>query len=88
MINNYFINKLIAIRYAEYQSTSGRFESIEEIFFRVANSIAKSEKDFLFWRNKYFDLFINLKFVPNSTTLMNAGKKKGSIKCLFCTSFF
>jgi ribonucleoside-diphosphate reductase alpha chain len=48
---------------------------------RVARAIAKDEpkeKQEVF-EDRYYDLMYNLKFLPNSPTLLNAGKKNGQL---------
>src|ERR1017187_9218023 len=55
-------------------------ETPEKMFHRVAKAIAGSNK-------AYFKRFLNaltkLEFLPNSPTLMNAGRKKGQLAACF-----
>lgn len=52
---------------------------------RVAHFIACDEKKELIkeWEDKYFDLIYNLRFLPNTPTLMNAGKQDGQLAACF-----
>ncbi len=62
-------------------------ESPEGMFRRVASTIASAEKlyggDPLFWETKFYDLMSGLRFLPNSPTLMNAGKSIGQLAACF-----
>ena len=52
-------------------------EKPEELFWRVANNIAKAERKFETdeekWAERFHTLMASLTFLPNSPTLMNAG---------------
>jgi ribonucleoside-diphosphate reductase alpha chain len=62
-------------------------ETPEEMFRRVAKAIASAES--LYggntdeWEEKFFVLMSNLYFLPNSPTLMNAGKDIGQLAACF-----
>ncbi|WP_340202286.1 adenosylcobalamin-dependent ribonucleoside-diphosphate reductase [Ascidiimonas sp. W6] len=59
-------------------------ETPEALFQRVAKHIASAEdKDEKYWLSCYYDLMKNLKFLPNSPTLMNAGLPKGQLSACF-----
>lgn len=59
-------------------------ETPAQLFERVAVSIAKEEKrDRARWASDFFDLMVHRKFIPNSPTLMNAGKKGGQLSACF-----
>lgn len=62
-------------------------ESPEGMFRRVASTIASAEKLYggepLFWETKFYDLMSDLRFLPNSPTLMNAGKSIGQLAACF-----
>ncbi|NWF52554.1 MAG: adenosylcobalamin-dependent ribonucleoside-diphosphate reductase [Nitrospirae bacterium] len=62
-------------------------ETPEDMFRRVAKAIASAEN--LYggntdeWEEKFFVLMSNLNFLPNSPTLMNAGKDIGQLAACF-----
>jgi ribonucleoside-diphosphate reductase alpha chain len=62
-------------------------ETPEEMFRRVARSVALAEaahgEDTAFWEDKFFTLMSGLTFLPNSPTLMNAGKDIGQLAACF-----
>ena len=51
-------------------------ESPEQMIKRVAEQIAtvEDEKDHVYWLNKYIEIMEDLRFVPNTPTLVNAGR--------------
>jgi ribonucleoside-diphosphate reductase alpha chain len=70
------------------RDTSGRIiETPEEMFMRVAINFARAEteyrSDVKYWTKKFYDLMANLKFLPNSPALMNAGKSIGQLAACF-----
>ena len=55
-------------------------ETPEELLRRVADAIAAPEgRAKKLWADRFFELMINHRFLPNSPTLINAGKKKGQL---------
>lgn len=62
-------------------------ETPEEMFYRVARSVAGAEKkygsDEGCWTERFFDLMKDLKFLPNSPAMMNAGKEFGQLAACF-----
>jgi len=62
-------------------------ETPVEMFRRVADFVAKIERDFSkkenFYREEFFKQLISLKFLPNSPTLMNAGTPLGQLSACF-----
>ncbi len=62
-------------------------ETPEEMFHRVANAIASAEA--LYgnkpeeWAAKFYDIMSNLLFLPNTPTLINAGKELGQLAACF-----
>jgi ribonucleoside-diphosphate reductase alpha chain len=62
-------------------------ETPDEMFFRVATSVAAAEKsydgDAGYWTERFFDLMKDLKFLPNSPAMMNAGKRLGQLAACF-----
>ncbi len=64
-------------------------ETVEGLFERVANAIASADKNFnpnadVKETSKiFYDMMTNLEFLPNSPTLMNAGKELGQLSACF-----
>jgi ribonucleoside-diphosphate reductase alpha chain len=59
-------------------------ETPDQLFRRVANAIAKPEKkDQKKWSDRFYEMMASLRFMPNSPTLMNAGKKGGQLSACF-----
>ena len=62
-------------------------ETPEEMFHRVANAVASAE--FIYggsaeeWGAKFYDAMSNLLFLPNTPTLINAGKNLGQLAACF-----
>jgi ribonucleoside-diphosphate reductase alpha chain len=66
-------------RYLLRDENKKLLESPEELFWRVANAIGDNEEE----REKFYDIMISLRFLPNSPTLMNAGTKLGQLSACF-----
>ncbi|MDR3013267.1 MAG: vitamin B12-dependent ribonucleotide reductase [Chitinispirillales bacterium] len=68
-------------RYLMKDDNGNAVETPEELFFRVAENIASAEKIFDkeantdTWIERFYDLMTGLEFLPNSPTLMNAGRE-------------
>ena len=65
-------------------------ETPGQLFSRVARLVASIEANFdcnetevTQWHKKYYDLMASLKFLPNSPTLMNAGRPSGMLSACF-----
>ncbi|MDN3670525.1 adenosylcobalamin-dependent ribonucleoside-diphosphate reductase [Echinicola jeungdonensis] len=64
-------------------------ESPGEMFMRVAKWVAKAEEKWgdlslvKKWTMEFNNAMVSLKFLPNSPTLMNAGRKKGQLSACF-----
>ncbi len=62
-------------------------ESPEGMFRRVASHVAASEahygEDRSYWEERFFEIMTDLRFLPNSPTLMNAGKELGQLAACF-----
>jgi len=64
-------------------------ETPQELFRRVASHIASAEllydakADVSFWEEAFYQLMANLDFLPNSPTLMNAGRELGQLSACF-----
>ena len=65
-------------------------ETPGQLFHRVARLVASIEANYggneaevAQWHEKYYDLMASLKFLPNSPTLMNAGRPSGMLSACF-----
>jgi ribonucleoside-diphosphate reductase alpha chain len=64
-------------------------ETVEDLFFRVAENIASAEKIFnpkaktSQWIEKFYNMMADLEFLPNSPTLMNAGLEMQQLSACF-----
>lgn len=59
-------------------------ETPEELFRRVSDAIAEpEEKKRKAWAATFHEMMTSLRFLPNSPTLMNAGKKKAQLSACF-----
>ena len=76
-------------RYLEKDVNGNVIEDIEGMFRRVARHIASAERHFNenadteAYEQAFYDLMTQLKFMPNSPTLMNAGKPLGQLSACF-----
>ncbi len=79
--------KVLRARYLLKDETGKIIETPEDLFLRVARNIALSEKiyneDVSLWEERFYSLMSSLKFLPNSPTLMNAGKPNGQLAACF-----
>jgi ribonucleoside-diphosphate reductase alpha chain len=76
-------------RYLKKDSKGKIIETPEDMFRRVAKHVASAEllynpkSDADFWENKFYQLMASLGFLPNSPTLMNAGRELGQLSACF-----
>jgi ribonucleoside-diphosphate reductase alpha chain len=76
-------------RYFKKDDNGVIIETAEDLFFRVAENIASAEKLFSpdanndLWTEKFYNLMIDLDFLPNSPTLMNAGRELQQLSACF-----
>jgi len=81
-------NKILQIRYLK-KDESGQVETPKEMFLRVAENIAKADlkhdprADVESVKKEFYDLMVNLEFLPNSPTLMNAGRDLQQLSACF-----
>jgi ribonucleoside-diphosphate reductase alpha chain len=79
--------KVLSARYLLKDESGNVTETPEELFRRVASTVASAEKlysrDTREWEDKFYGLMTDLKFLPNSPTLMNAGKSIGQLAACF-----
>jgi len=71
-----------------YLKTDEHFNVIEtpfDMFRRVAKNIASAEKeaDAGYWEQEFYRVMANLEFLPNSPTLMNAGRDLQQLSACF-----
>jgi ribonucleoside-diphosphate reductase alpha chain len=76
-------------RYLKKDDNGNVVEQPEDMFFRVAETIANAEKRFIadanpdIWTEKFYNVMTDLDFLPNSPTLMNAGRELGQLSACF-----
>jgi ribonucleoside-diphosphate reductase alpha chain len=79
--------RVLQQRYLIKDENGKVIETHEEMFKRVAKAIASAEslygRDPGEWEEKFHKLMSNLRFLPNSPTLMNAGKDIGQLAACF-----
>lgn len=87
------LNKNAAVvlekRYLARDENNQIIETPEELFRRVAGALAEADKnydadaDIQKTENEFFELMTSMRFLPNSPTLMNAGKDLGQLSACF-----
>jgi len=79
--------KVLRARYLLKNEKGEIIETPEEMFRRVARTIAASEKlyggDPWEWEEKFYNAMTSLLFLPNTPTLINAGKELGQLAACF-----
>src|SRR5208283_4017972 len=79
--------KVLHARYLLKDEKASIIETPDEMFRRVARCVADAERlyneDAVYWEDKFYELMTSLKFLPNSPTLMNAGKPLGQLAACF-----
>ncbi|NTV91465.1 MAG: ribonucleotide-diphosphate reductase subunit alpha, partial [Clostridiales bacterium] len=81
--------KVLERRYLTKDETGKLIESPEDMFRRVAKAVAQAdapyadEKQLVEIENEFFEIMSNLEFLPNSPTLMNAGRPLGQLSACF-----
>jgi ribonucleoside-diphosphate reductase alpha chain len=88
---NLTINARVVLekRYLQKNDTGDVVETPEEMLFRVAENIASAEKLFNpeskvdTWTEKFYTMMADLDFLPNSPTLMNAGRELQQLSACF-----
>jgi ribonucleoside-diphosphate reductase alpha chain len=66
------------------KDSDGNIETPQDMFHRVAHNIASAEKvDAASWEDKFYRVMANLDFLPNSPTLMNAGRELQQLSACF-----
>ena len=82
--------KVLEKRYLKKDGEGRITEGPEHLFRRVAETVAsvelnygKTENDIHHLGNRFYNLMTSLKFLPNSPTLMNAGRRLGQLSACF-----
>ena len=82
--------KVLEKRYLKKNEEGKVVETAEELFRRIARTIAsadlkygKSEDDVALLEEEFYSLVTSLDFLPNSPTLMNAGRRLGQLSACF-----
>ncbi|MCU0609137.1 MAG: vitamin B12-dependent ribonucleotide reductase [Chitinispirillaceae bacterium] len=76
-------------RYLKKDDNGVVVEKPEDLFYRVAENIASAEKvfnpdaDTAVWTEKFYNMMVDLDFLPNSPTLMNAGRELQQLSACF-----
>ncbi len=72
-------------RYLKKDDEGRVVETVEEMFRRVAENIASAEPKAQrkAWEEEFYQLMANLEFLPNSPTLMNAGRELQQLSACF-----
>ena len=76
-------------RYLKKDAAGQPTEKPDDLFKRVAQAIAEADKEFNIdadvkaTQDVFYDMTSRLKFMPNSPTLMNAGRPLGQLSACF-----
>ncbi len=78
---------MLRARYLLKDEHGNLIETPDGMFMRVAATIASAEKGHgenpRIWEDRFYELMADLRFLPNSPTLMNAGKDIGQLAACF-----
>ncbi len=79
---------IIEKRYLRRDDDGSPIEDPDGLFRRVSNAVALGEPEVnqAEYEEKYYEIMSNLKFLPNSPTLVNAGTGRGCLSACFVVS--
>ncbi len=82
--------RVLRARYLKKDEQGRCTETPEELFRRVARAIADAETIYSSnpavrseWETRFYELMVSRRFMPNSPTLMNAGREMGMLSACF-----
>ncbi len=81
--------RILEKRYLRRDALARVVESPKDMFRRVAHAIAQAENSWSsldevdYYENEYYRMMGSLEFLPNSPTLMNAGRENGQLAACF-----
>lgn len=81
--------KVLERRYLAKDEEGNCVETVEEMFRRVAKHVALADRvfdmdaDIEALEEEFYNIMVNLEFMPNSPTLMNAGRPLGQLSACF-----
>src|SRR5262245_36715081 len=82
--------KVLRARYLKKNEKGDCVESPSDLFRRVARTIAGPEQLYSNdpsvcseWEERFYNLMVSQQFMPNSPTLMNAGREMGMLSACF-----
>lgn len=81
--------RILKARYLKRDRLSRLIETPKDLFRRVARVIAQVEANWSsldevdYYENEYYRMMTDLEFLPNSPTLINAGKENGQLSACF-----
>jgi len=82
--------RVLEARYLKKDEEGRCTETSEALFRRVASAVAEAEKLYdpdpairSEWENRFYELMASCRFMPNSPTLMNAGREMGMLSACF-----
>ncbi len=81
--------KVLERRYLSKDESGNIIESVEDMFLRVARHVSQADKiydpdaELDAVEEEFYQLMTNLEFMPNSPTLMNAGRPLGQLSACF-----
>jgi ribonucleoside-diphosphate reductase alpha chain len=81
--------KVLEKRYLSKDEKGGLLEDPKGMFMRVAKAVATADKGFVSPKElkeieqEFYEMMLNLEFLPNSPTLMNAGRPLGQLSACF-----
>ncbi len=83
------LQRILESRYLVRDESGKVIESIDDMFNRVATAVSGAELNFgdgskrEFYKNEFYRIMKELKFLPNSPALMNAGRPLGQLAACF-----